>query len=81
MTTIDLFPQVRPSVRSEDEGVARSPRRRVRSGRPRPGRIPPVVPEDPHYRVAMRLARRMGRTQHRDRAGRLICHHLRCMLA
>jgi hypothetical protein len=29
----------------------------------------------------MRLARRMGRTQHRDRAGRLICHHLRCMLA
>jgi hypothetical protein len=76
MTTIDLFPQVRPSVRSEDEGVARSPRRRAR-----PGRIRPAVPEDPHYRVAMRLARRMGRTQHRDRAGRLICHHLRCMLA
>lgn len=76
MTTIDLFPPERPPVRSEDGSVARGTRRRTR-----PGRLRPVVPEDPHYRVAMRLARRMGRTQHRDRAGRLICHHLRCMLA
>jgi hypothetical protein len=75
MTTIDLFPQVPSAVRREAEG--RPPGRR----RTRPGRLRPVVPEDPHYRVAMRLARRMGHTQHRDRAGRLICHHLRCMLA
>jgi hypothetical protein len=76
MTTIDLFPQVRPPVRSQDADVVRSPRRRAG-----PGRLRPVTPEDPHYRVAMRLARSMARTQHRDRAGRLICHHLRCMLA
>ncbi|MEE4381919.1 MAG: hypothetical protein V2J02_07975, partial [Pseudomonadales bacterium] len=65
----------------EGEAAARPSRRRTRPYRPRPGRIRPIAPEDPHYRVAMELARRMGRTAHRDRAGRLICHHLRCMLA
>ncbi|HSG90684.1 MAG TPA: hypothetical protein VLA56_15825 [Pseudomonadales bacterium] len=33
-----------------------------------------------HFRIAMKVARRMGRMEQRDRAGRLICHHLRCML-
>jgi RNase P protein component len=36
--------------------------------------------EDRHYRLAMKAARRIGRARRRDRAGRLICHHLRCML-
>ena len=76
MTTIDLFPQATAATPGNLEGAARSSRRRVRNVRAVPG-----APEDPHYRVAMRLARRMGRTEHRDRAGRLICHHLRCMLA
>lgn len=76
MTTIDLFPQALPPVPGEGEASARPSRRRTR-----PNRLRPVAPEDPHYQVAMQLARRMGRTEHRDRAGRLICHHLRCMLA
>jgi hypothetical protein len=35
---------------------------------------------DLHYRAAMRAARSIGRSPRRDQAGRLICHHLRCML-
>lgn len=35
---------------------------------------------DPHFRLAMKVARRIGRLERRDQAGHLICHHLRLML-
>ena len=36
--------------------------------------------QDHHFRMAMNVARRIGRIGRREQAGRLICHHLRCML-
>lgn len=36
--------------------------------------------QDHHFRMAMNVARRIGRVGRREQAGRLICHHLRCML-
>jgi hypothetical protein len=35
---------------------------------------------DRHFQMAMQISRRIGRARYRDKAGRLICHHLRCML-
>lgn len=46
--------------------------------RPRPAGGPGT--EDRHYRLAMRAARRLPRSERRDQTRRLICHHLRCML-
>ncbi|MEE4302177.1 MAG: hypothetical protein V2J24_22245 [Pseudomonadales bacterium] len=41
---------------------------------------PDNASEDPHFRLAMRAARRLPRSDRRDQTRRLICHHLRCML-
>jgi hypothetical protein len=57
----------------QELGIARSHGRR-----PRPAGSPGT--EDPHFRLAMRAARRLPRSERRDQTRRLICHHLRCML-
>ncbi len=38
------------------------------------------TPAERHSRLALRAARRLKRAQQRERAARLVCHHLRCML-
>lgn len=50
------------------------------SRRQRPVGAPGNASDDPHYRLAMRAARRLPRSDRRDQTRRLICHHLRCML-
>jgi len=37
-------------------------------------------PAERHSRLALSAARRLKRAQQRERAERLVCHHLRCML-
>lgn len=48
--------------------------------RQRPKGVPGNASDDPHFRLAMRAARRLPRSDRRDQTRRLICHHLRCML-
>ncbi len=43
-------------------------------------RAVPEASAERHYRLAMRAARQIRRARRRDRAARLVCHHLRCML-
>lgn len=38
------------------------------------------TPAERHSRLALNAARRLKRAQQRERAARLVCHHLRCML-
>lgn len=38
------------------------------------------TPVERHSRLALNAARRLKRAQQRERAARLVCHHLRCML-
>lgn len=64
MPDAQLFPELDRPV-PPSEAAVRPPSGRVR---------------ELHYRAAMRAARSIGRSPRRDQAGRLICHHLRCML-
>lgn len=38
------------------------------------------TPAERHSRLALNAARRLKRAHQRERAERLVCHHLRCML-
>lgn len=48
--------------------------------RQRPAAVPANGDGGRHYRLAMRAAHRLPRSDRRDQTRRLICHHLRCML-
>ena len=84
MTNVDLFDELTPEAGHEGSGapiqaeMAIPPAGTVTRHR-RPAAVPGGA-DDPHYRLAMRAARRLPRTDRRDQTRRLICHHLRCML-